>query len=172
MNTPAVGRPKAEQIRGVPDYPLETLYPCQMSEGVAWGFNPKLGIATGIVVRCDGAISFAPAMVQRMDLTSFTVWVETHTFAPDTKYVLKLRYFDTKDEFHEQYSDPPLKGGLKARFNIPVEHVKEDRWFPCTLIVGLRSPMEGGERDRAEHAGQENPMHPVLVRGVWIEARG
>jgi len=155
----AVGQVKAAQIRGAPDYPVEQLYPCHMTENrLRWYLNEHL-LSVGILAIEPGTISFAPIMVQRMQMQAFRVYVRFDTFAERATVRFTLRYFDKNDQVHEQVG-PFVDGNSDPFvFEIPLEHIDRKGTFASMLYV---------EPSLNEDAGNH---HECLIRTTYVEIR-
>ena len=169
---PKVGAIKASQIRGAPDYPVQNLYPCHMTEGIIWSVDPTLLLSVGILFGMSGVVSYAPAMVTRMRIKSFRVWCHIDAFDEATRFKLRLTYIGKDGSPKEQVSASLAARMDRFAFDIPLDHISRDGWFTCSLKVHLLSPMVDEERQAAIAQGQEEPMQPVLLRGGWLEIKG
>jgi len=165
-------RVRAKQLGDIPHYPVENLYPCYMTEGIEWKLAPAHLLSAGILVTLDGTISYAPAMVARMKIDTFRVWVQCDTYGESTEFQLRLRYFSKDEKAYEQYS--AIIDGYADRFmfEIPIEHIDQKGWFACAVSVELKTPMTGVDLQAALNRGMQEPQEPVLVRGCWLEVNG
>jgi len=167
------GQIKAAQIRGAPDHPVQNLYPCHMTEGVVWKIDTGVMLSSGIMFQSDGTVSYAPAMVARMRIQSFRVWVHADAFDLSARYRLTLRYADQQEKVREQVT-PTIDPGKVDRFafDVPLDHLAMQGWFVCALVLEPLTPLNGDEKLEAVRAGFENPVHPILLRGAWLEVKG
>lgn len=170
------GKPKASQIRGAPDYPVENLYPIHQTEGIVWSIDQRFLLSIGLMFHASGIVSYAPAMVQRMRIKTFRVCGHIDAFDEDCRFSVVMRYLDREERLHEQYSEVLRAGDEttpdRVRFDVPLEHLYSDGWFTCAVGIELHEPLRGEERALALSEGRENPMMPVLLRGAWLEVRG
>lgn len=170
------GAVRAKQIRGAPDYPVQALYPCAQGPDpyVFWMLN-NLQLTEGILVRSEGFISYAPAMVTRMRIESFRVRAYIDAFHEEAVYALRLVYTAKSGEAYEQVSDGTVRAAERDEFtfDIPLEHLNQEGWFTCVLhLVPITPIPPGDERALAQQEGLENPCLPLIVRGCYLEIRG
>lgn len=154
---------------GVPDFPSDNLSPCYMSEGTYWNITPQHGLVIGVLVTCSGIISFVPVLLKSMEISSLWVCLDIDAFSESAMYLLRLKYLDTDERVHEQITGMRTAHQGRIYFEIPKEHAKGGTWFSCSLEITLATPMPEEERDVAVSSGMENPMEPILLRGVWLE---
>jgi hypothetical protein len=168
------GRIRAKQIAGSPDYPVQNLYPCYMepSDYVFWLLN-SLSLTEGIVVRADGIISYAPAMVTRMRITSFRVVLYVDAFHEDARYDASVRYCSKDGLNHEQVVPDVAAAEMdKLVFDIPLEHVDAKGWFTCVVQFKLLTPIPKDSPEKPDDDLLEMPCHPVIIRGAHLEIKG
>ncbi len=164
---------RSKQVSGVAEYPTITLNPCEFSEGVGWYCPPPLLLCVGVAFELSGIATFAPAIIPSMNIRSFGVWIQFDAFDIDAKFVPKLLYYDKHEKAHQQISNTPIGGEQdKFLFKIPVEHLNREGWFACALNVDLITPLTGEARRLKMEQGQENPCHPMILRGAWLEIHG
>ena len=168
----SIGRIRSKQVGDLPDYPVQNLYPCHLTEGVDWYVHPVHLLSVGIMVALEGSVTYAPAMVHRMNIKSFRVWVQFDTFAEGTRFRMALRYYDKDEQAHQQTGVEVGGSDEKFCFDVPLDHIDKRGWFACSLFVELLTPMEGEAKDRAEAVGRDQPHEPVLIRGCWLEVNG
>lgn len=165
------GQIKAAQIRGAPNYPVEHLYPCNLSEGIRWQLHPDYGLSVGIIVNLSGLISFAPVMIHRMRMKSFRVHLKMDAFAEEAHFKFTLYYYDKDERIHAQESLPFTAERDVFTFDIPLDHVKPEGVFACSVKVDLLTLLEGEARRASQAAGIEEPCHPLLLRAQWLEIK-
>ena len=166
------GQIKASQIRGAPNYPVEHLYPCNLTEGIQWQLHPDYGLSVGVMVNLSGCISFAPVMIHRMRMKSFRVHLKMDSFEEEADYRFTLYYYDKNEKIHAQESKPFAATRDIFTFDIPLDHVRPEGVFACSLRIDLLSPLEGAARKAAMECGSEYPCHPLLLRAQWLEIKG
>lgn len=167
------GRIKAKQVTNVAAYPTITLHPCQFSEGVGWFNPPPLLLCAGIAFSMSGSTSFAPVIVPPIDVDKFHVWIQIDAFSEEARFLPRLMYYDNNENPHQQVARAPISGETdKFVFVIPSNHINSTGWFTCVLFVDLLTPLEGDAKKVKEEKGQENPYHPMILRGAWVEIQG
>jgi hypothetical protein len=167
----APGGVKASQIRGTPSYPVQHLSPCQMSEGIRWQVHPDYGLTFGLIVNLSGVISLEPVMVHKMRMKSFRVFLKFDAFAEEARFQFTLFYYDKNEQIHAQQSDAISAAEDVFCFNIPLEHIRQEHTFVCSLKVDLLTPLTGESRRASQEAGIEEPHHPLLLRAQWLEIK-
>lgn len=166
---------KAAQIRNAPDFPVQNLYPCaQGPEPFVFWLLGDLKLTEGILFRSDGYISYAPAMVARMQIKQFLVVAHVDAYDKKCEYKLRLLYTSKTGEHFEQISlTQRAAESDRFQFEIPLEHVDRDGWFTCALYVTLLTPLpHGRDYDDAVAIGCEIPHMPVVLRGSYMEITG
>jgi hypothetical protein len=166
---------KAAQIRNAPDFPVQNLYPCAHGpEPFVFWLVGGLMLTEGILFRSDGYISYAPAMVARMEIKRVNVVASIDGFDEECEYRLRLVYTSKTGEHFEQVSVVLRASDCdRFAFDIPLEHVDRTGWFTCALKVELLTPIPAGPaRDDAQSIGCESPHMPVILRGSYLEING
>lgn len=155
-------------------YPLQNLYPCAIEpkEHNYWMLG-QLGLSEGTYIKCSGFISFAPTIVPRTRMAKFLVVSHIDGFDADCSYRLRLVYSANDGRYYELLSpEDPIKPLERDKFvfDIPLGHLDRKGWFSCCLYFYLTSPIPDGEdRFNAVEEGIENPCHPILMKGAFIE---
>jgi hypothetical protein len=165
------GGVKASQIRGTPSYPVHHLSPCSMSEGIRWQVHPDYGLTFGLSVNLSGIISLEPVMVHKMRMSSFRVFLKFDAFDEAARFKFTLFYYDKDEKIHAQRSEAVNAVEDVFRFDIPLEHIRQEHTFVCSLKVDLLTPLTGESRRNSQAAGVEEPHHPLLLRAQWLEIK-
>lgn len=169
----ATGRIKSKQVTGVAEYPTITLNPCEFTEGVGWYSPPPLMLCVGMAFEMTGSITFAPAIIPPIKMAKFRVWIQLDAFEEQARFLPKLIYADCEELPHQQIASTAVSGETdKFVFDIPVEHLNRVGWFACSLFVDLLTPLTGEPKRIKMSQGQENPCHPMILRGAWVEIQG
>lgn len=167
------GKIRSKQVSGVAEYPTITLSPCEFTEGVGWYCPPPLLLCVGVAFELSGILTFAPSIIPPMKMTKFGVWIQFDAFDVEAKFLPKMIYYDKYENAHQQISSSPIGGEQdKFFFNIPVDHLNREGWFACSLNIDLLTPLTGEAKRIKQEQGQENPCHPIILRGAWIEIQG
>jgi hypothetical protein len=165
------GRLHAKQIRGMPDYPVQALYPTYLHPHgyVSWALWAQ-GLTQGVRAKSDGFISYAPVMLTKKKARYAKFRVDV--FDEEAAYRARLVYSAQDGKLYEQIV-PIVRPAFQdeVAFELPEEHMAGNWWFSCALHFQLLTPIpEGSERKVAVADGLENPCMPILICGAHLES--
>jgi len=158
--------PRAEQFRGVPDYPTEPLLPVSGGE---WSIGED-GVVEGVRYQGKKPVAYAPIPVTRMKMKAYIVGVDFEADGADVCFSFTLRY---RARNGKPRGEPgclisrPLEcaDGKSGRFGfvIPQEHLYPQGMFSCTLAAHPAGHCLCGKCD----LDTPDPTCTPLIVNVW-----